>query len=278
VVHRDLKPSNVLVTPDGQAHLLDFGIAKLLLEVAPGESGLTQEPGRVLTPHYASPEQVAGEAITVQSDVYSLGVLLYELLTGTLPIAPLRSTLGAVEEAILQGDASPASSRVQDRSTARALRGEVDAILAQAMQREPARRYVTADAMALDIERHLNGETVSARPDSKFYRLRKAVRRNWVAVSAAAAVLLAVLSGSGVAVVQAQKAARASERERVVKEFVSEVFRANIGVGADGSAVRRLPAEQLLARGANLIEARFPQQPAMRVELLGIVGCEPRSL
>jgi len=149
VVHRDLKPSNVLVSADGQAHLLDFGIAKRLTEAAPGAKGLTQEQGRVLTPHYASPEQIAGEAITVASDVYSLGVLLYEMLTGALPIAPRRETPGAVEDAILQGDAPLASSRVKDKATARAVRGEIDAILAKAMQREPQRRYATVDALAL---------------------------------------------------------------------------------------------------------------------------------
>jgi serine/threonine-protein kinase len=272
VVHRDLKPSNVLVTPDGQAHLLDFGIAKLLLEAAPGEAGLTQEQGRVLTPHYAAPEQVTGEAITVQSDVYSLGVLLYELLTGTLPIAPLRSTLGAVEEAILEGDAPLASSRVKDRIAARALRGEVDAILAQAMQREPGRRYATADAMALDIERHLNGETVAARPDSRLYRLRKAVRRNWVAVSAAGAVLLAVFSGGGVAVIQVQRAARSAERERVIKEFVTDVFRVNAFRGNTGSGLQQSSSDDLLDQGAQLIEVRFAQQPEMQAELFGVVG------
>jgi tetratricopeptide (TPR) repeat protein len=272
VVHRDLKPSNVLVTPDGQAHLLDFGIAKLLLEASAAESGLTQEQGRVLTPHYASPEQVAGDAITVQSDVYSLGVLLYELLTSTLPIEPKRGTLGAVEEAILLGDAPAASSRMKERSTARALRGEVDAILSQAMQREPARRYATADAMALDIERHLNGETVAARPDSRLYRLRKAVRRNWVAVSAAAAVLLAVLSGSGVAVVQAQRAARAFERERVVKEFVADVFRVNSRVDPKNAAMRPASPQTLIENGAQLIQQRFAGQPALQAELFAVVG------
>lgn len=270
VVHRDLKPSNVLVTPDGQAHLLDFGIAKLLDEAA--DEKLTQQQGRVLTPHYASPEQVAGEAITVQSDVYSLGVLLYELLTGTLPIAPRRSTLGAVEEAILEGDAPLASSRVKDRATAKALCGEVDAILAKAMQREPARRYATADALAQDIERHLNGETVTARPDSVAYRLRKAVRRHWVGVSAAAAVLVAVLTGSGVAVVQAQRAARSAERERVVKEFVADVFRVNSRVDPKNAAVRPASTQALIEGGAQLIQQRFAGQPELQAELFGVVG------
>jgi tetratricopeptide (TPR) repeat protein len=272
VVHRDLKPSNVMVTPDGQAHLLDFGIAKLLTDAATPEAGLTQQQGRMLTPHYASPEQVAGEAITVQSDVYSLGVLLYELLTNTLPIAPKRSTLGAVEEAILEGDAPMASSRVKDRSTAKALRGEVDAILGKAMQREPGRRYATADAMAQDIERHLNGETVAARPDSMAYRLRKGLRRHWVGVSAVTAVMVALLTGSGVAVVQAQRAARSAERERVVKEFVADVFKVNSRTDPRNAALRPSSTQALLEGGAQLIQQRFAGQPDIQAELFGMVG------
>ncbi|MBL0148563.1 MAG: serine/threonine protein kinase [Ideonella sp.] len=272
VVHRDLKPSNVLVTADGQAHLLDFGIAKLLHEAVPGELGLTQEQGRVLTPHYASPEQIAGEPITVASDVYSLGVLLYELLTGELPIAPKRGTLGAVEEAILEGDAPLASGRVKDKATARALRGEVDAILAKAMQRDAGRRYATADAMALDIERHLNGETVAARPDSLTYRMRKEVRRHWVGVSAAAAVAVAVLTGSGVAVVQAQRAAQSAERERVVKDFVADVFRVTGRVDPRNLAIRQSSPQSLVESGAQLIQQRFAGQPDMQAELYGVIA------
>jgi len=272
VVHRDLKPSNVMVTTDGQARLLDFGIAKLLTEAAPGQPGLTQEQGRVLTPHYASPEQIAGEPITVQSDVYSLGVLLYELLTGVLPHEVKRSTLGAVEDAILEGDAPMASSRVKDKAVARALRGEVDAILGKAMQRDAAKRYATADALAADIERQLRGEAVLARPDSLGYRVRRSVRRHWVAYSASCAVLVAVLSGSGVALVQARKANDEAERARVVKEFVVDIFRVNSPSGAGGVDLRQLPAEMLLERGGQLIETRFAGQPQLQAELYGVVG------
>jgi tetratricopeptide (TPR) repeat protein len=272
VVHRDLKPSNVLVTLDGQAHLLDFGIAKLLQDATHADANLTLEQGRVLTPHYASPEQIAGEPITVASDVYSLGVLLYELLTGVLPVAPRRKTRAAVEEAILEGDIVPASTRVKDKATARALRGELDAILTMAMQRDPQRRYATADALAQDIERYLQGETVSARPDSVAYRMRKALRRHWMGVSAVTAVLIAVLSGSAVALVQGQRAARSAERERVVKEFVADVFRVNSHVNPANAAMRPNSPVSVLEGGAQLIQQHFAGQPEMQAELFGVVG------
>ena len=271
VVHRDLKPSNVLVTSEGQAHLLDFGIAKLLLDAAADERGLTQEQGRVMTPHYASPEQVAGEAITVQSDVYSLGVLLYELLTGALPIAPKRQTLGAVEEAILQGDAPLASSRMKDSATARTLRGEVDAMLAKAMQRQPERRYATADALAQDIERYLAGETVSAQPDSLAYRLRKALRRHRVGAAAGSLVVLSMLVGGGLALRQSQRANSAAQREQVVKDFVADVLRASLAQPGNRDNGRG-EVQRTVDDGVRLIQTRFQGQPALQADLLGVVG------
>jgi hypothetical protein len=272
VVHRDLKPSNVLVTADGQTHLLDFGIAKLLHESALGDDRLTLDQGRVLTPHYASPEQLRGEPITVASDVYSLGVLLYELLTERLPYTPERKSLAALEAAVLEGEPPLASSRAQTKTTAKALRGELDAILAKALRREPAHRYSTADALAEDIERHLSGERVLARPDSLSYRLAKAMRRHRAAFAAAGAVLLAVLGGAAMSMVQARRAGEAAERAQVVKEFVVDVFKVNERGSAGNAELRQLPAELLLEHGAKLIETKFPGQPQLQAELFGVVA------
>ncbi|HWK83854.1 MAG TPA: protein kinase, partial [Caldimonas sp.] len=272
VVHRDLKPSNVLVTPDGQARLLDFGIAKLLQEGAADDGRLTQEQGRVFTPHFASPEQLRGEAITVASDVYSLGVLLYDLLTGQHPYAPERKSLGALEQAILEGEPALASSRVKDKRIASQLRGELDSILAKTLKREPSQRYATADALAEDIERHLHGERVLAQPDSMGYRMATTLRRHRVGFGAAAAIGVAVLSGAGVAIVQAKRASDSAERARVVKEFVVDVFKVNSRDNPANNELRQLPAELLLERGAKLIETKFPGQPQLQAELFGVVS------
>ena len=272
VVHRDLKPSNVLVTADGQAHLLDFGIAKLLHEATPADDALTRDYGRVLTPHYASPEQLRGEAITVASDVYSLGTLLYELLTGAHPYESERKSLPALEQAVLHGDVALASSRVRDKDRARALRGELDAILGKALQREPAKRYATADALAEDIERHLSGERVLAQPDTISYRASKTLRRHRLGFAVTGAILLTVLAGAGISVVQAKRANDAAERARVVKEFVVDVFKVNDRANPANNELRQLPAELLLEHGAKLIATRFPGQPELQAELYGVVG------
>jgi serine/threonine-protein kinase len=268
VIHRDLKPGNVLVDAQGKAHLLDFGIAKLLLdESGISELNLTQDNGRMMTPHYASPEQITGKAMGVQADVFSLGVMLYELLTGVLPHVPKRQTLGAIEEAILEGHVPPASSRVHDRPTVRALRGEIDAILAKAMQREPSARYASAEALARDIEHHLDGRSITARRDEPWQRLAKSVRRHRHAYAAGAGVALALVVGSVIALTQAHRAEREAHRSQIVKEFVVDIFKAN----ENGPEMRQLPAEVLLDRGARLIEQRFAGQADMQAELYGVV-------
>ena len=263
VVHRDLKPSNVLVTPDAQVHLLDFGIAKLLHEPGPADALLTQQLGQVLTPNYASPEQLKGETITVASDVYSLGVLLYELLTGHRPHASAGRSRAALEDAVLTEAPERASRRAPDPSTAKALRGDLDAILGKALQRQPDQRYATADALAADIERHLAGEPVLAQPDRIGYRLGKAIRRHRLSFATTVAVLAAIAIGSSLAIVQAQRATQSALRERTVKEFVAEVFR-TARTGAT-------PKEQR-ADAEALARSRFKDEPDLQAELLRVIA------
>jgi serine/threonine protein kinase len=268
VIHRDLKPANVLVDPRGVAHLLDFGIASLVDAAVDGATQ-TLQGSRAYTPAYASPEQILGEPIGVASDVYSLGVVLYELLAGVRPFVARRDTPGATEEAVLQGDAPPASARASRPDAARALRGDLDAILSKALKREPSQRYATADALAADLERHLAGATVVARPDSVWYRLNKAVRRQRLAAGAAAAAVLAVVLGSTATIQALHRSALAADRERVSAQFVSELFRINALPNASGAPGSDEP---FFDRSARLIEARFVREPDVQAELYGVVA------
>src|SRR6185503_4595794 len=162
VVHRDLKPGNILVSTDGNVHLLDFGIAKLL-EAEPSDSPLTQLTGRALTLDYASPEQIRGQPISTASDVYSLAVVAYELLTGARPDRLKQQSAPELERAISELDPLAASEAAQDPLRKRQLRGDLDAILNKAMKKDPRERYATADAFAQDINRFLSAVPVQAR-------------------------------------------------------------------------------------------------------------------
>ncbi len=277
IVHRDLKPSNVLVSEDGQIHLLDFGIAKLLDDAAEGQSALTQEQGRVLTPRYAAPEQIKGEPVTVQTDVHGLGVLAFEVLTGTLPYGPLGAKAGPskeLEQQILQGYRVPASRQVEDPSSSRQLQGDLDAVLGKALKVEPQERYRSADALADDIQNWLESKPVAARPDGVAYRIKMAARRHWVGLGASVAVASAAVAGAALFVVQNQRAAQAASRERLITEFVSDVFRINQSSGTstgDEGRKEDLRGDAFLRATAPLVDQRFAQEPEMQAKLYGVV-------
>jgi serine/threonine protein kinase len=279
VVHRDLKPSNVLVGVDGTAHLLDFGIAKLLSDEADGMTVLTGAAGRMLTPGYASPEQIRGEPVTVAADVYSLGVLLYEMLTGTRPFHATGASLTELEAAATEDLAPLASSRVAARPTQRQLRGDLDTILAKALRREPELRYRTVDALIDDLDRHLNGEPVLARPDSGWYRASRFISRHRDYVALASAALVAVLIGFGVAVEQAKRATREAQRAQAqaeradrIRDFAVGLFDLNHGDDPNKLEWQQFTAHELVERGARRVAARYERQPALRAEMLGIAG------
>jgi len=269
VVHRDLKPSNVLVSADGHTHLLDFGIAKLLEDGRALETELTQMGGRALTPEYASPEQVLGQPITTASDVYSLGVILYELLSDTRPYTLKRESRGALEDAIVEHDPQRPSERVGRSPRARALRGDLDAIVLKALKKTPQERYRTMDAFAEDLARYLDGRPVLARPDSAWYRLRKFAARNRLAVGAAGIVLLAVVAGAGIALWQARVAIAERARAEEVNHLMASIF-----TDADpyGQAAKTLTAVELLDQAHRRIAASQLASPEQRLELLTLVA------
>ena len=196
VVHRDLKPANILVTPQGIPKLVDFGIAKLLRPAyAAGTVGFTRTVAQPMTPEYASPEQIQGQPITTASDIYALGVLLYTLLAGTHPFERQTQSCYELEKAICEGEASKPSEAAPP-DLARQLRGDLDTIVLTAMRKEPQKRYASAEHMAEDMRRYLDGAPVSARGDSLLYRAGKFARRHRMALgtSLVAASLLVGLA------------------------------------------------------------------------------------
>lgn len=283
VVHRDLKPGNILITAEGVPKLLDFGIAKLLAPEAPWHSPEPTSLGLCpMTPGYASPEQACGEAVTTASDVYSLGVLLYELLTEQRPYDVKSHLPHEVARVICQAEPVPPSSVIdvqqadpgdqckatkspqeQAHKLKRALAGDIDAIVLKALSKEPERRYASAEQFAGDIERHLKGQPVRARKPSLGYRATRFVRRYRVAVGIALAFTLMLMVSTAFSLWQASKAQKALDQ--VVEVFRSYVVDANKRIEKQPGSL--LARKQLLESSLDYLN-RLPVEIAQDFRLM----------
>ncbi|MBW8831567.1 MAG: protein kinase [Burkholderiales bacterium] len=289
VVHRDLKPSNMMVSYDGYVHLLDFGIAKLLEDGA-GNAHDTQLGIPALTPSYASPEQIEGKDVGTASDVYSLGVVLYELLTGRRPYRVDRPTRAAMEEAILRAEIEPPSVAARQcrqperwgtsaKGLSASLRGDLDTIVLTALQKSRSRRYIGVAPFSDDIRRYLAGQTVLARRDGTWYRFAKYVQRNRVVTVSAVLVTMSLSIGLAVAIDQAKEATQqarlALEGKRTAEaamSFMDGIFRANATGKADQVAARNTTARELLDIGAKRIDSSLADAPAVKLTLYRTLG------
>jgi eukaryotic-like serine/threonine-protein kinase len=277
IVHRDLKPSNILVTPLDEVRLLDFGIAKLL--DTPESHENTRTGLRTFTLHYAAPEQIRGEPVTTMTDVYSLGVVLYELLADQKPYQLKHPSDAQWEDAIIHVDPVRPSlllqRGVESAANPSALRrrmhevaGDLDNIVLKALAKSPEQRYPSVEALALDLQRQLDGKPVHARPQSVAYRLRKYVRRHQWALATAAIVAAVLLAAIGVIAWQARQAIGEAARAQAMQSFVVALFE---NAGSTPSTAP-LDVRQLLAAGVQRGERELARQPLVRAELFGLIA------
>ena len=297
IVHRDLKPSNILVDTDGQVKLLDFGIAKLLAPQLAGRSAtLTQAGDRIMTPAYAAPEQVRSEPVTTATDVYALGVTLYELLTGHRPLHLETHSQVEIERMIIEEtpqrpsialrrvDETPVSDGTAEKITpesvgrarntpvdrlCRHLAGDLDNIALKALRKEPERRYPSAEALSEDIRRYLSGWPIAARKDTVGYRFRKFVLRNRVAVVGAGVVMLSLLLGLAATAWQAQVASKEARKAAEVKEFLIRLLALS---DPDESKGKTVTAREFFDRGVERIERELSDQPEVKEEVTSLLA------
>ena len=280
VVHCDLKPSNILVTQDGQVRLLDFGIAKLLDGAAP-RMDHTRTGARAFTLHYAAPEQIRGAPVTTMTDVYSLGVVLYELLTGSKPYRLKRQSDAEWEEAILSHDPMRPSQRLlrdaealtglerqQLRRRARRLMGDLDNIVMRALCKQPEQRYPSVEALAEDLARHLAGRPVQARPQGLLYLARKYLRRHRWALAGTSAALVFIAVAVGVTWQQSREAVDEARRAQAMRDFIASVFEK----AAETRDARAVDLRTLLDAAVERGDRELAREPVAQAELLGLVA------
>lgn len=270
VVHRDIKPANVLVTPDGSPKLIDFGIATAL-EHAGGAHAQTVDIGRLFTPHYAAPEQVAGEPVTVATDVFGLGALGYRLLTGRTLYPDARGTVGYLL-AITQQEVAAASRCAAghaDPRFVRALRGDLDAILGKALQRDPAQRYASAADMQADLQRYLANEPVKARPPSIALQLGKFVRRHAAAVSISAVLTLVIMAAGIRSELQTRRAAEARDTAARRGELLAQLLNS---ADPRRGGNRDITVAQLLDDAMPQIDASMTKEPLVAASMFSLLA------
>jgi len=298
IVHRDLKPGNILVDADGTVKLLDFGIAKLLAGDDGEDGGMTRTGVRPMTPDYAAPEQVRGEAITTATDVYALGVLLYRLLTGRRPYRVEGRSLHATERAILESEPRRPSAAVLESAgeddpeaaprgshpappapdgsppdrparLRRRLRGDLDAIVLKALRKEPDLRYASVEALAEDVRRHLAGLPVAARRGAFGYRAGKFVRRNRAAVGAAAAFAALLVAWQATTQLQSRRIERERDRAERVAAVLPELFWSLEPGELQATAVS---PREMLDRGLARVDESLAAEPAIQARVLTLAS------